>query len=107
MAATLVATGATLDVVRRGEDEEARDRVEVPGFAGRQGPVVVGEDLRPSGMVGGEALGVRFVERAAQWVRPTPSWQWGPPQCSTIFPSRIRRMAVPLISTGLPDAPTS
>ncbi len=41
-----------------------------------------------------------------QWVSPTPSWQWGPPQCSTILPSRMRRMAVPLISTGWPDAPT-
>src|SRR5262249_44317210 len=31
----------------------------------------------------------------------------GPPQCSTIFPSRMRRMAVPLISIGSPDGGTS
>jgi hypothetical protein len=43
---------------------------------------------------------------ADQWVRPTPSWQWGPPQCSTILPSWMRSMAVPLISTDWPEAPT-
>ena len=44
--------------------------------------------------------------RAVQCVRPTPSWQCGPPQCSTTWPSRMRRMAVPLISTGSPDGST-
>ena len=42
-----------------------------------------------------------------QRMRPRPSWQWGPPQCSTILPSRMRRMAVPLISTGSPEGGTS
>ena len=41
------------------------------------------------------------------WMRPRPCWQCGPPQCSTILPSRIRRMAVPLISTGSPEGGTS
>ena len=43
----------------------------------------------------------------AQRIRPSPSWQCGPPQCSTIWPSRMRRIAVPLISTGSPEAGTS
>ena len=42
----------------------------------------------------------------SQWVRPTPSWQCGPPQCSTTLPSRMRRIAVPLISTGSPEGST-
>ena len=44
--------------------------------------------------------------RTGQCVRPTPSWQCGPPQCSTILPSRIRRIAVPLIVTGSPEGAT-
>ncbi len=40
------------------------------------------------------------------WVRPMPSWQCGPPQCSTTLPFAMRRIAVPLISTGSPDGST-
>ena len=54
---------------------------------------------------GGLNVDEEFVR--PQRIRPRPSWQCGPPQCSTILPSRMRRIAVPLISTGSPEGGTS
>jgi hypothetical protein len=47
-----------------------------------------------------------FVGVSTSANRPMACMQWGPPQCSTILPPSNRKIAVPLISTFLPDAGT-